>query len=329
MTVREALKSAMAEEMRRDDKVFLLGEEVARYSGAYKVSKGLLEEFGESRVIDTPITESGFTGLASGAAMKGLRPICEFMSFNFSMQAIDHVINTAAKTLYMTGGDINVPIVFRGANGPSAGVAAQHSQCFAAWYSSVPGLKVVAPYDCEDARGLLKAAIRDDNPVVFLEHELLYGEQFPVSEEAASDDFVIPIGQAKTQREGSDVTLVSYSRGVGTCLAAAELLAAEGVNAEVINLRTIRPLDKDAIMASVKKTGRLVTVEEGWPQSGVGAEIAASIFESEAFDYLDAPVIRLTAADVPMPYAINLEAAALPQAETVAAAAKKTLTGVV
>jgi len=317
-TLRESLRDAMAEEMRRDEKVFLMGEEVAQYQGAYKVSQGLLEEFGEDRVIDTPITEIGFTGLATGASFAGLRPIVEFMTFNFSMQAMDHIINSAAKTLYMSGGQMGSSIVFRGANGAASRVGAQHSQCFAAWYSQVPGLKVVSPWSGADAKGLLKAAIRDPNPVVFLENELLYGTTFDVP---ASDDFVIPIGKAKIERAGADVTITAFSRMVGFALEAAELLAAEGISAEVINLRTIRPLDTATIINSVKKTNRVISVEEGWPQSGVGAEIVAQVME-KAFDYLDAPVTRVTGEDVPMPYAANLEALALPTPEKIAAAAK-------
>ena len=317
-TLRESLRDAMAEEMRRDEKVFLMGEEVAQYQGAYKVSQGLLDEFGEDRVIDTPITEIGFTGLATGASFAGLKPIVEFMTFNFSMQAMDHIINSAAKTLYMSGGQMGSSIVFRGANGAASRVGAQHSQCFAAWYSQVPGLKVVSPWSGADAKGLLKAAIRDPNPVVFLENELLYGSTFDVP---ASDDFVIPIGKAKIERAGTDVTITAFSRMVGFALEAAELLAAEGISAEVINLRTIRPLDTATIINSVKKTNRVVSVEEGWPQSGVGAEIVAQVMEN-AFDYLDAPVTRVHGEDVPMPYAANLEALTLPTPEKIAAAAK-------
>jgi len=314
LTVREALNSAMDEEMARDPRVFLLGEEVAQYNGAYKVSKGLFDKYGGDRVVDTPITEAGFTGLAVGAAFAGLRPICEFMTFNFSMQAIDHVINSAAKTHYMSGGQICVPIVFRGPNGAAAAVAAQHSQDFAAWYSSCPGLKVVSIYDAEDARGLLKSAIRDDNPVVVLENELMYGTGFEVSQEVMSPDFLIPIGQAKIMRPGKDITIVTHARMVGHALEAAKKLDEKGISCEVINLRTIRPLDRDTILSSVKKTGRLMTVEEGWVQSGVGAEIVALVSEGEAFDYLDAPPVRVTGADVPLPYASKLEAQCIPQA---------------
>ena len=317
-TVRESLRDAMAEEMRKDEKVFLLGEEVAQYQGAYKVSQGLLEEFGDKRIIDTPITEIGFTGLASGAAFAGLKPIVEFMTFNFSLQAIDHIINSSAKTLYMSGGQMGSSIVFRGANGAASRVAAQHSQCFAAWYGQVPGLKVVSPWSGADAKGLLKAAIRDPNPVVFLENELMYGATFDVPE---SDDFVIPIGKAKIERAGTDVTITAFSRMVGFALEAAEKLAEEGISAEVINLRTIRPLDTATIVNSVMKTNRIVSVEEGWPQSGIGSEIAAVMME-QAFDYLDAPVTRVTGEDVPMPYAANLEALALPDVDKIAAAAK-------
>ena len=317
-TVRESLRDAMAEEMRRDPAVFLMGEEVAQYQGAYKVSQGLLDEFGAERVIDTPITEYGFAGLGVGASFGGLKPIVEFMTFNFSMQAMDHVVNSAAKTLYMSGGQMGNQIVFRGPNGAASRVGAQHSQCFAAWYSSVPGLKVVSPWSGADAKGLLKAAIRDPNPVVFLENELLYGETFDVPE---SEDFVLPIGKAKIERAGTDVTITAFSRMVGVALEAAELLAADGISAEVINLRTIRPLDTATLVASVQKTNRIVSVEEGWPQSGVGAEITAVMME-QAFDDLDAPVVRVHGEDVPMPYAANLEAMALPTAEKIAAAAK-------
>ena len=302
LTVRDALQSALDEEMERDEKVFIMGEEVGQYHGAYKVTRGLLEKYGPSRVRDTPITEAGFTGVAVGSAFYGLKPVLEFMTFNFSMQAIDHIVNSAAKTLYMSNGDISCPIVFRGPNGPAAGVAAQHSQCFAAWYGSVPGLKVLAPYSAEDARGLLKAAIRDPDPVVFLENEILYGKSFPVDAECLDKDFVLPIGKAKIEREGKDVTIVTFSKMVGYSLEAADALAQEGISCEVINLRTIRPLDRDTIVNSVKKTSRLVSVEEGWPQSGVGAEIAAIAME-DCFDYLDAPMERVTGADIPTPYA--------------------------
>ena len=318
-TVRDALRDAMAEEMRRDELVFVMGEEVAEYQGAYKVTRELLQEFGDKRVIDTPITEHGFAGIGVGAAMGGLRPIVEFMTWNFAMQAIDHIINSAAKTLYMSGGQMRCPIVFRGPNGAAARVGAQHSHDYSSWYANVPGLKVVAPYDAADAKGLLKAAIRDPNPVVFLEHELMYGETFEVPD---MDDFLIPIGKAKVRREGSDVTLVSHSRMVGRCLEAAEILAAEGIDAEVIDLRTIRPLDSDTVIESVKKTNRIVCAEEGWGQSGIGAEIAARVV-AQAFDYLDAPPERVFQVDVPLPYAANLEALSLPGADDVVAAAKK------
>lgn len=313
MTVRDALNSALDEELERDDNVFIIGEEVAQYNGAYKVTKGLWAKYGERRVIDTPITEMGFAGLACGAAYNGLRPVVEFMTWNFAMQAIDHIINSAAKQLYMSAGDINVPIVFRGPNGAAAGVAAQHSQDFAAWYSSVPGLKVFSPWSAEDARGMMKAAIRDPNPVIVLENELMYGQTFAMSPEAQGKDFTVPFGKAKVERAGTDVTIATFSRMVGVALEAAkELQEKHGVSVEVLNLRCLRPLDREALVASVKKTSRLVTVEEGWPQSGVGAELGAVVYE-EAFDFLDAPVERVTGVDVPMPYAINLEKAALPQ----------------
>ena len=317
-SVREALRDAMAEEMRRDPNVFLIGEEVGQYQGAYKVSQGLLEEFGAKRVIDTPITEIGFAGLGVGAAFSGLRPIVEFMTFNFSMQAIDHIINSAAKTLYMSGGQMGCPIVFRGPNGAASRVGAQHSQCFASWYAHCPGLKVVAPWSAADAKGLLKAAIRDPNPVIVLENEMLYGQSFPVPQEA---DFVLPIGKAKIEREGTHVTITAFSRMVGVALEVAQMLAAEGIEAEVINLRSLRPLDVDTLIASVAKTNRIVSVEEGWPGFGVGAEIAALMME-RAFDLLDAPVVRIAGADVPMPYAANLEALSLPQAADIAKAAR-------
>ncbi|MHA1165158.1 MAG: pyruvate dehydrogenase complex E1 component subunit beta [Alphaproteobacteria bacterium] len=318
ITVREALRDAMAEEMRRDDDVFLMGEEVAQYQGAYKVSQGLLDEFSDRRVIDTPITEHGFCGIGVGAALSGLKPIVEFMTWNFAMQAIDHIINSAAKTLYMSGGQMGCPIVFRGANGAASRVAAQHSQCYASWYSHVPGLKVIAPYTAADAKGLLKAAIRDPNPVVFLEHEILYGQSFDVPKD---DDWVLPIGKAKVVREGSDVTLVSFSRAMVYTLEAAEVLAGEGIEAEVIDLRTLRPLDMATIIGSVKKTNRIVTVEESWPVCSIGTEICASVTR-DAFDYLDAPPTPVSGADVPMPYAANLEALALPTAGQVADAAR-------
>lgn len=322
MTVRDALNSALEEEMARDEKVYIMGEEVGEYQGAYKITKGLLQKFGPQRVYDTPITEAGFTGIGVGSAFMGLKPVVEFMTWNFAMQSIDHVVNSAAKTLYMSAGAIKCPIVFRGPNGAAAGVGAQHSQCFAAWYMSVPGLKVLAPYDAEDARGLLKAAIRDPDPVVFLENELLYGTEFPLSADAMGKDFVLPIGKAKVQRAGTDVTLVSFSKMVGACLKAADELAAAGISAEVINLRSLRPLDRDAIAASVRKTGRLITVEEGWPACGVGAEVACVAVE-EAFDYLDAPPERITGVDVPMPYAEKLEKAALPSVDDIVRVAKR------
>jgi len=318
VTVRDALRDAMAEEMRRDPDVFLMGEEVAQYQGAYKVSRGLLDEFGPKRVIDTPITEYGFAGLGVGAAMAGLKPIVEFMTFNFAMQAIDHIINSAAKTLYMSGGQIKTSIVFRGPNGAAARVGAQHSQDYGAWYAHVPGLKVLAPYDSADAKGLLKAAIRDPNPVVFLEHEMLYGQEFDVPEDI---DWVVPIGKAKIRREGNGVTLVAYSRMVGFCLQAAEILAKDGIEAEVVDLRTLRPMDIGTVVESVKKTNRLVTVEEGWGPMGVGGEVCAKVTEL-AFDYLDAPPLRVHQEDVPLPYAANLEALSMPSVDRIVAAAK-------
>lgn len=325
VTVRDALNTAMDEEMERDERVFILGEEVAMYDGAYKVSRGLWKKYGDKRVIDTPITEIGFAGIAVGAAMAGLRPVCEFMTFNFSMQAIDHVINSAAKTFYMSAGKINVPIVFRGPNGAAVGVAAQHSQCFGAWYSHCPGLKVISPYSSEDAKGLLKSAIRDPDPVVCLENELMYGIGFDMSDEAMSKDFLVPIGKAKIEKHGKNITLVSHSKTVGVCLDAAKQLATNGIDCEVINLRSLRPLDEECILQSVMKTNHLVTVEGGWPQCGIGAEICARIIESPAFDYLDAPVVRITGADVPMPYTKSLEALALPQVEEIIFAVKKVL----
>ncbi|GJE38427.1 pyruvate dehydrogenase complex E1 component subunit beta [Methylobacterium persicinum] len=318
MTVREALRDAMAEEMRRDGDVFVMGEEVAEYQGAYKVTQGLLQEFGAKRVVDTPITEHGFAGIGVGAALAGLKPIVEFMTFNFAMQAIDQIINSAAKTLYMSGGQLGCPIVFRGPNGAAARVAAQHSHDYAAWYSNVPGLKVIAPYTASDAKGLLKAAIRDPNPIIFLENEILYGQSFPVPK---LDDFVLPIGKARIHREGKDVTLVSFAIGMTYALKAAQVLAEQGIEAEVIDLRTIRPMDTETVLESVKKTGRCVTIEEGFPQSGVGAEISARLMV-DAFDYLDAPVLRVTGKDVPMPYAANLEKLALPNVAEVVEAAK-------
>jgi pyruvate dehydrogenase E1 component beta subunit len=318
MTIREALRDAMAEEMRRDPDVFIMGEEVAEYQGAYKVTQGLLQEFSARRVIDTPITEHGFAGIGVGAAMAGLKPIVEFMTFNFAMQAIDQIINSAAKTLYMSGGQMGCSIVFRGPNGAAARVAAQHSQDYSAWYSQIPGLKVIAPFSAADAKGLLKSAIRDPNPVIFLENEVLYGHSGEVPK---LDDYVIPIGKARVVRKGNHVTIISWSNGMTYALKAADELAKEGIEAEVIDLRTLRPLDTDTIVASVKKTGRAVAVEEGWQQNGVGAEIAARLME-HAFDYLDAPVLRVSGKDVPMPYAANLEKLALPSAAEVVEAAK-------
>ena len=318
-TVREALRDAMAEEMRRDDTVFLMGEEVAEYQGAYKISQGLLDEFGSKRVIDTPITEHGFAGIGTGAAFGGLRPIVEFMTFNFAMQGIDHIINSAAKTLYMSGGQMGAPMVFRGPNGAAARVGAQHSQDYAAWYMQVPGLKVVMPYSASDAKGLLKTAIRDQNPVIFLENEILYGKAFDVP---VMEDFTIPFGKAKIERSGDDVTIVSFGIGMTYALEAAEKLAEDGINAEVINLRTLRPMDTATILASVQKTNRCVTVEEGWPQGSVGNYISSVIMQ-EAFDYLDAPVINCTGKDVPMPYAANLERHALITTDEVVAAVKQ------
>lgn len=313
ITVREALCQGMAEEMRRDPDVFLMGEEVAQYQGAYKVSQGLLEEFGERRVIDTPITEHGFAGLGIGASFRKLKPIVEFMTFNFSMQAIDQIINSAAKTLYMSGGQMGSPIVFRGPNGAASRTAAQHSQCYASWYAHIPGLKVVSPWSGDDAKGLIKAAIRDPNPVIVLENELLYSES---SEVPTSADYIVPIGRAKIERTGSDVTLIAFSRMVSIALKVADVLENDGISAEIINLRSLRPLDTDAIVASVQKTNRIVSIEEGWPVAGIGSEIAAVVME-QAFDWLDAPVRRVTGADVPMPYAANLEMLTLPQVEQV------------
>ena len=318
-TVREALRDAMAEEMRRDDRVFVMGEEVAEYQGAYKVTQGLLEEFGPTRVIDTPITEYGFAGIGAGAAMGGLRPVVEFMTFNFAMQAIDHIINSAAKTNYMSGGQMRCPVVFRGPNGAASRVGAQHSQNFGPWYASVPGLVVIAPYDAADAKGLLKAAIRCEDPVVFLENELVYGRTFELPE---LDDHVLPIGKARIMREGRDVTIVSYSIGVGLALEAAETLAAEGIEAEVLDLRTLRPLDREAVLTSLAKTNRLVVAEEGWPQCSISSEIMALCME-EGFDHLDAPVLRVCDEDVPLPYAANLEKAAIINASRIAAAVRK------
>jgi pyruvate dehydrogenase E1 component beta subunit len=320
-TVREALRDAMAEEMRREGNVFVMGEEVAEYQGAYKVTQGLLQEFGPQRVIDTPITEYGFAGIGTGAAMGGLRPVIEFMTFNFAMQAIDHIINSAAKTNYMSGGQMRCPIVFRGPNGAAARVGAQHSQNYAPWYASVPGLIVISPYDAADAKGLLKSAIRCQDPVVFLENELLYGRSFDIPD---IDDYTVPIGKARIMREGTDITIVSYSIGVGMALEVAETLAGEGISAEVIDLRTIRPLDKDAVLNSLRKTNRIVIAEEGWPTCSVGSEISAICME-EGFDHLDAPVLRVTNEDVPMPYAANLEKLALLNPAKIAAACRKLL----
>jgi pyruvate dehydrogenase E1 component beta subunit len=319
MTVREALREAMTLEMRADKNVFLMGEEVAQYQGAYKISQGMLDEFGPKRVIDTPITEHGFTGMAVGAAMNGLKPIVEFMTFNFAMQAIDQIINSAAKTLYMSGGQMGCSMVFRGPNGAAARVAAQHSQCYASWYAHCPGLKVVAPWSAADAKGLLRAAIRDPNPVIFLENEILYGHSF---ECPTSEDFVLPIGKAKIERAGSDVTIVAFAMMVDVALKAAEVLAEQNISAEVINLRSIRPLDVETIVKSVKKTNRVVSVEEGWPFAGIGAEIAMTVTEN-CFDWLDAPPVRVAGLDVPMPYAANLEKLALPQPDWVVDAVKK------
>ena len=318
-TVREALRDAMADEMRADESIYLMGEEVAEYNGAYKVSQGLLDEFGAKRVIDTPITEHGFAGIAVGSAFRGLKPIVEFMTMNFAMQAIDHIINSAAKTLYMAGGQLGCPIVFRGPNGAAARVGAQHSQCYASWYGHIPGLKVVSPWSAADAKGLMKAAIRDPNPVLILEHELVYGQSFEVPDD---NDYVIPIGRAKIEREGSDVTIVALSIMVGKALEAAEELAKDGIEAEVINLRTVRPLDRWTIVESVKKTNRIVVAEEGWPFAGIGSEVTAVINE-HAFDHLDAPVARVCAKDVPLPYAANLEQLALPQRADIVDAVRK------
>ncbi len=320
-TIRDALRDAMAEEMRRDEDVFLMGEEVAEYQGAYKVSRGLLDEFGARRVVDTPITEYGFAGLGVGAAFAGLKPIVEFMTWNFAMQAIDHIINSAAKTRYMSGGQMGSPIVFRGPNAAASRVAAQHSQDYAAWYSNVPGLIVISPYSASDAKGLLKAAIRDPNPVVFLEHELLYGDKMDVPD---VEDWVLPIGKAKVAREGTDVTIVSYSRGVKFALEAAEMLAGDGVSTEVVDLRTLRPMDAATVIESVKKTNRVVTVEEGWAPCGVGAEVGWQVTQ-HAFDYLDAPPARVTQEDTPLPYAANLEALSLPNAEKIVKAVKSVM----
>ena len=323
LTVRESLRDAMAEEMRRDDRVFVMGEEVAEYQGAYKVTQGLLDEFGAKRVIDTPITEQGFAGLGVGAAFGELRPVIEFMTFNFAMQAIDQIINSAAKTLYMSGGQMGCPIVFRGPNGAASRVGAQHSQCYASWYAHCPGLKVVSPYSAADAKGLLKSAIRDPNPVIFLENEVMYGQSFDVPDDV---DWLVPIGKANIVRSGTDITITAFSIMVGRALQAADLLAEHGISAEVIDLRTIRPLDSDTIVESVKKTSRLITCEEGFPFAGVGAEIAMQVME-QAFDWLDAPIARVTGKDVPMPYAENLEKLALPQVEDIVATAQAVCNG--
>ncbi|KAH9813402.1 thiamine diphosphate-binding protein [Melampsora americana] len=326
MTVRDALNTAMEEEMNLDEKVFVMGEEVAQYNGAYKITKGLLDKFGDKRVIDTPITESGFAGMAVGAALAGLRPICEFMTWNFAMQAIDQIVNSGGKTFYMSGGSTPCPVVFRGPNGAAAGVAAQHSQDYCSWYGQVPGLKVVSPWSAEDAKGLLKAAVRDPNPVIVLENEILYGQSFPMSVEAQSENFLLPIGEAKVERVGKDVTVVAHSRMVGLSIEAAEALnKSEGIQAEVINLRSIRPLDIETITASVKKTGRLVVVEGGFPMFGVGSEVVAQICESEAFDYLDAAPERVTGADIPTPYAANLENLAFPDVPVIEKVIRRSL----
>lgn len=318
MTVRDALNSAMSDEIERDPNVFLIGEEVAQYNGAYKVSKGMWDRYGSDRIWDTPITESGFTGLAVGAGLAGLRPVVEFMTFNFALQAIDHVVNSTAKTLYMSAGDLTCPIVFRGINGVCASVGAQHTQCFASWYGSVPGLKVVSPWNVEDCRGLLKASIRDNDPVVFLENEMMYGVEFEYDSKIMDKDFIIPLGKAKIERPGTDVTIVAHAKMVGLSLQAAEVLQRDhNVSCEVVNLRSIRPLDRETIIQSVKKTNRIVSVEEGWPQHGVGAEIAGIMMESEAFDYLDAPMERLAGLEIPMPYSWQIEGMAVPQVESV------------
>jgi len=326
MTVRDALNTAMEEEMNLDEKVFIMGEEVAQYNGAYKITKGLLDKFGEKRVIDTPITEAGFAGIAVGAALAGLRPICEFMTFNFAMQAIDQIVNSGGKTFYMSGGSTPCPVVFRGPNGAAAGVAAQHSQDYCSWYGQVPGLKVVSPWSSEDCKGLLKAAVRDPNPVIVLENEIMYGQAFPMSVEAQSKDFTLPIGKAKIERVGKDVTVVAHSRMVGLSIEAAEALEkAEGVSCEVVNLRSIRPLDIETIIESIKKTGRLVVVEGGFPMFGVGSEVVAQICESEAFDYLDAAPERVTGADIPTPYALNLENLAFPDVPVIEKVIRRSL----
>jgi pyruvate dehydrogenase E1 component beta subunit len=325
MTVRDALNSAIDEEIARDDDVFLMGEEVAKYNGAYKISKGLWDKWGDDRIIDTPISEMGFTGIGVGASMYGIRPIIEFMTFNFSMQAIDQIINSAGKLHYMSAGDLHCPIVFRGLNGAAYGVGAQHSQCFAAWYTHCPGLKVVAPWSVEDCRGLLKSSIRDDNPVVFLENEVMYGQSFEVSDSVLDKDFLIPLGKAKIEREGKDCTIVTFSKMVSTSLEAAKELEKEGISVEVINLRTLRPMDTTTILNSIKKTSRCVTVEEGWPTCGIGAEVIACVNDTSTFDYLDAPIVRVTGADIPTPYAQNLETLAFPQVDNIINGVRKTI----
>lgn len=318
MTVREAINTAMSDEIERDDNVFLIGEEVAQYNGAYKVSKGMWDKYGDRRIIDTPITEAGFTGIAVGAGLMGLRPVVEFMTFNFALQAIDHIVNSCAKSHYMSGGDLTCPIVFRGINGVCASVGAQHTQCFGSWYSNVPGLKVVSPWSAEDCRGLMKAAIRDNDPVVVLENEMMYGVEFDLTAEQMDKDFVIEIGKAKIERPGTDITITAHAKMVGVALAAAEeLQKVHDISCEVVNLRSLRPLDRDTVLKSVKKTHRIINVEEGWPQCGIGAEIAASIMETDAFDYLDAPMGRLTGADIPMPYSWELEPHCVPQIHNV------------
>ena len=318
MSVRESINSAMSDEIERDSSVFLIGEEVAQYNGAYKVSKGMWDRYGSDRIWDTPITEAGFTGIAVGAGLKGLRPVVEFMTFNFALQAIDHVVNSTAKTLYMSAGDLTCPITFRGINGVSASVGAQHTQCFGSWYSSVPGLKVVSPWNIEDCRGLLKASIRDNDPVVFLENEMMYGVEFDVDPKIMDKDFLIPIGKAKIERPGTDVTITAHAKMVGHSLQAAEILQRDhNISVEVINLRSLKPLDRNTIIQSVKKTNRIVNVEEGWPQHGIGAEIAGILMETEAFDYLDAPMERICGAEVPMPYSWAIEGAAVPQIENI------------
>jgi pyruvate dehydrogenase E1 component beta subunit len=326
MTVREAINTAMCDEIDRDQDVFLMGEEVGSYNGAYKVSKGMYDKYGPSRIIDTPITEAGFAGIGVGAAMHGLKPIIEFMTWNFALQACDHIINSAAKTGYMSNGILECPITFRGINGVCAGVASQHTQCFASFYGNIPGLKTVSPYDAEDARGLLKAAIRDPNPVVVLENEMMYGVTFDLSEEIMDKDFIVPIGKAKIMREGSDITITAHAKMVGHAMQAADILKEKhGINAEVINLRSIKPLDRDTIIKSVMKTHHIMNVEEGWPQHGVGAEIAGIMMESEAFDYLDAPMERITGVDIPMPYAISIEAKCVPQVDNIVNATLRNL----